>query len=816
MTAGATNTFLRSARTNHAAVFMDICGDSRTRRVGHGTCWGMIQALTRAAGGMLGLMAAFNVISSAIDNDGLVRAGRRTVTSSNALGSGIEAFPGCTGITNPFSWDLASGNTISTSPTEASTTAITVVGDVSTWPAASLYVRIEDEIIFVPTRTGQSLGGTLVRGQLGSSAKAHTSGVAIDLLGAGLDQAVWLPWQHAMLRNTTLVADINDSVTSLQLTSAAGWPLSGDIRVDTEYMNFTRSAGSTTLTVVRARYTTVGGAAAGAHTAGAPIALADWTTFSALQASFRSELGPAAGIRYAVTFENPTGAVVGTGAMRLSINPVQGGGESPVGAIQTSVASSARVNPTTADAAGTLQGLGVTAPPTIASGITVNRKADGICAGINVDEPVAGPLLADWQYLGSDGRRGGLVQTFTTSGGGRRMLDYVMGLMRSAPSRNSLVRKFQSMRWFSSSANHNANAPRLVHVWDFASNDVADTRLSFATAGQAWTRQYEKLGTVVSSGATTIPLNNVTGLATSGHLLNTRTGERVSYTNISGTSLTGCTRGDFGTTAAAFEASDPCWFAFPVRDPDGLPALILYASQEYATLWNLATIVTSPASYPIAVSGTFDMHVAGTGTPSATTELAVAWARPICTSDTTTAVAIGGTVTTLAEREYRYRQWVTSCNTHLTAAVLSTVAAFEVVDLGPGIMSAAEAAAGGYSDVNTVTTLNGAINSAVTSLVVASATGMGTDGHVWIEGECIYFGARSSTTLSSCVRGVNGTTAASHGNGVAVAEMDHIHQLASGFKEALERWSERNLTGAGGAGAASTALSSIKAGATFS
>lgn len=64
---------------------------------------------------------------------------------------------------------------------------------------------------------------------------------------------------------------------------------------------------------------------------------------------------------------------------------------------------------------------------------------------------------------------------------------------------------------------------------------------------------------------------------------------------------------------------------------------------------------------------------------------------------------------------------------------------------------------------NVITTLNGAINNSVTSVVITSATGFPTGGgyRVMIDNEIMYVSARSGTTLT-VVRAHESTTAASH------------------------------------------------------
>jgi hypothetical protein len=60
------------------------------------------------------------------------------------------------------------------------------------------------------------------------------------------------------------------------------------------------------------------------------------------------------------------------------------------------------------------------------------------------------------------------------------------------------------------------------------------------------------------------------------------------------------------------------------------------------------------------------------------------------------------------------------------------------------------------------TTLNGAINSSVTSIVLTSAAGFPATGSIFIDSECITYTGISTNTLTGCTRGTNSTTAASH------------------------------------------------------
>lgn len=82
-----------------------------------------------------------------------------------------------------------------------------------------------------------------------------------------------------------------------------------------------------------------------------------------------------------------------------------------------------------------------------------------------------------------------------------------------------------------------------------------------------------------------------------------------------------------------------------------------------------------------------------------------------------------------------------------------------------------------YTNNFSGTTLNGAINNAVTSLTLTSGTNFPTANfRLLIDSEIMLVGSRSGTSCSSITRGVEGTTAASHSNGATVT---HVLTAAS-------------------------------------
>jgi len=71
------------------------------------------------------------------------------------------------------------------------------------------------------------------------------------------------------------------------------------------------------------------------------------------------------------------------------------------------------------------------------------------------------------------------------------------------------------------------------------------------------------------------------------------------------------------------------------------------------------------------------------------------------------------------------------------------------------------------------TTLNGSHTNSVTILTLASSTGFSAEGSVYVGSEIISYTAISGNTLTGCVRGDGGTTAAAYATGVVVTQFDN-------------------------------------------
>jgi hypothetical protein len=105
---------------------------------------------------------------------------------------------------------------------------------------------------------------------------------------------------------------------------------------------------------------------------------------------------------------------------------------------------------------------------------------------------------------------------------------------------------------------------------------------------------------------------------------------------------------------------------------------------------------------------------------------------------------------------------------------------------------------GGVVAGSATTTLNGTINSSATSIVLTSAASFAASGTIVIDTESITYSGKSTNTLTGCVRGANGTTAAAHTSGATVTQVTSswngwgVAAANAGIGEQLRLWSQSN------------------------
>jgi hypothetical protein len=82
-----------------------------------------------------------------------------------------------------------------------------------------------------------------------------------------------------------------------------------------------------------------------------------------------------------------------------------------------------------------------------------------------------------------------------------------------------------------------------------------------------------------------------------------------------------------------------------------------------------------------------------------------------------------------------------------------------------------------YDNTGSSTTLNGDINSSVTTITVASTAGFEDVGTITIDEENITYTGKTSTTFTGCTRGADSTVAASHSNGDTVTRSSKWYNI---------------------------------------
>jgi hypothetical protein len=105
---------------------------------------------------------------------------------------------------------------------------------------------------------------------------------------------------------------------------------------------------------------------------------------------------------------------------------------------------------------------------------------------------------------------------------------------------------------------------------------------------------------------------------------------------------------------------------------------------------------------------------------------------------------------------------------------------------------------GGYAAGAATTTLNEDLDTSETAIDVVSAAGLTASGTIVIDMESITYSGVSTNTLTGCVRGANGTTAATHLTGATVTQVTSSFSgwgqasTTGGVGQQLRLWSQSN------------------------
>ena len=178
------------------------------------------------------------------------------------------------------------------------------------------------------------------------------------------------------------------------------------------------------------------------------------------------------------------------------------------------------------------------------------------------------------------------------------------------------------------------------------------------------------------------------------------------------------------------------------------------------------------------------------------------------------AVSLGGSITaTVLNSEFQIQSVLSGTSYTITSPVAAnasdsgdggaaTDAAYQL-NTGPAINTVGTGWGvspwGGYIEGTSSSTLNGGIDNVVTTITVASTATFTATGGILIDSEYITYTGKTSTDFTGCVRGANGTTAASHSNGALVVQSTSFSGWGVAFAGTstvpvqLRLWSQANF-----------------------
>ena len=178
------------------------------------------------------------------------------------------------------------------------------------------------------------------------------------------------------------------------------------------------------------------------------------------------------------------------------------------------------------------------------------------------------------------------------------------------------------------------------------------------------------------------------------------------------------------------------------------------------------------------------------------------------------AVSLGGNITaTVLNSEFQIQSVLSGTSYTITSPIAAnasdvgnggsaTDAAYQL-NTGPAINTVGTGWGvspwGGYIDGTSSSTLNGGIDNVVTTITVASTSTFTATGGILIDSEYITYTGKTATDFTGCVRGANGTTAASHSNGALVVQSTNFSGWGVAFAGAstvpvqLRLWSQANF-----------------------
>jgi hypothetical protein len=242
--------------------------------------------------------------------------------------------------------------------------------------------------------------------------------------------------------------------------------------------------------------------------------------------------------------------------------------------------------------------------------------------------------------------------------------------------------------------------------------------------------------------------------------------------------------------------------------------------------YNLAGVGTNLKFYIENGGSYFDITPIRLNTTNTTTFAAVNGSTTLTVTDTgasgaqagdfvtfSGAVSLGGNITaSILNSEFQIQTVTSGTQYTITSPIAAnssdvgngganTDAAYQI-SAGPAINTVGTGWGvppwGGYIPGTASSTLNGSIDNVVTTITVFGTSTFTTTGAIWIDGEYITYSGKTATDFTGCVRGADGTTAASHSAGSLVSQATLFPGWGEGYSSstialAVRLWSQSNF-----------------------
>jgi len=765
-------------------------GDSTVERAGIGPA-AIVAKEAAFACGYRGLIDAINSGNVAGGRGGLYECGKRNpgfigyTFGAKTQWNVDDIAPPC---------DLGIKTTLAAAIADATTTAGIQIASVGFRMAKTdgLYlIKVDDELIAFTGFSGvgpYTLSG-VTRGYLNSCAMPHSNGASASwCLLVGGPFSMNLP--GGVLDATGITSASNGATWNA--TVPAWFPTSGQVKVNNEYIGFTRVGAAFTATSRGQNTGSAGGAAASTHAGNSPMGLVYYNSTHLLSPFHTSPLPVEGPIRAFVSYGNINPAA-GSSAFRAEVlgnrSPLDAGGTlvqavgnwglagNGLGAVRNGTSGSLANNTnqvSTTDAAADSMDA--------ATRNNTGNKISTIAVGLGVTGPAAGPIAGRMHGAFNPQKNRGLVQAKGFMRGGHcaaQMLAMMLSSSWFLPTLDAILDTAISI---ASTTNGGTGKTIVLNGHVQGHNDSGQaggfeagpgSRSAYVDLAQPWTiKGTGRVAVTYNTTDTSIVLDDASAAnAIGGSAYNATTGEWFLYTAKSGNTLTGVYRGYLNTAPAASVGADVIYFGYDIDHPDGFAASIYGMEKLHRARCAANGLNTSTDcwSYYQAAMPTWD-----------------------------TVTAVSGPITTLAEREYKLRQFAQSVR-----RLESIFPNFRVLDpRDEGLDGTIMGKSGFWDGTGVYNTTSGAHNASVTTITMVGTSGYGTGVQAYLVKETgeMLKGTVSGSQLVSVTRGAFGTTAASISSGAIIQNVDTIH-ANTGANEEFYRLSVMNsLRQYGGSG----------------